>query len=287
MRSPSHKGLHCEISLQMVTLRPPSMEDYIVELRATYDKLWKGDSAGIRTDNVPMQDPLYDSDDTEASPPQKRVQKMIGMALWVARNARPDVSYAVSRLGTRVARWSKECDTELCRLVRYLFRTRALVLRMTFAKEDQGAAQLSVYSDANLAYPASQSGHIVCLESENGTFAPLVWRSVKQPLCVDSSGASELIAAHLAVKDNILFANSVQPGTLLLRVDNSAVIRNCARGTSANLSWLSMAVKLRVGMLRDLREQGLIRVEYVPTKENLADAFSKALQRVKIEEQRE
>jgi len=233
-----------------------------------------------------MVDPLYDHG-AEVSPPQKRVQKMIGMVLWVARNTRPEISYAVSRLGTRVSRWNKTCDRELCRLVGYLKHTKDMALQMRFAKADNGEAAASVYSDANLASPASQSGHLVCLESANGTLVPIAWRSTKQSICADSTGASELIAAHYAVKESMMLASSLQRGPVVLKVDNSAVLRNAMRGSSKQLEWLSLAIRLRIGMLRDLRELGLVKTEYVASALNLADIFSKALLRVKFEQQRE
>jgi hypothetical protein len=158
---------------------------------------------------------------------------------------------------------------------------------MKFAKADKGDAEVTVYSDANLASPASQSGHLVCLESSNGTLVPIAWRSTKQSICVDSTGASELIAAHYAVKENLMLASALKHGPMMLKVDNSAVIRNAMRGTSKNLEWLSLAIRLRIGMLRDLRELNLVRTTYVVSKDNSADIFTKALSRVIFERARE
>jgi hypothetical protein len=119
------------------------------------------------------------------------------------------------------------------------------------------------------------------------------WESTKQPLTADSTGASEMIAAHKAVRANLLVHQTMrwitggQDGPMELRVDNSAVVRNFVRGTSKSLGWLSLALKLRIGLLRDLRELGILRVAYVKSKDNRADIFTKALARVEFERARE
>ena len=104
-----------------------------------------------------------------------------------------------------------------------------------------------------------------------------------------------MIAAHLAVKENLLYVDAVNRLVLgkaagvpmQLLVDNSAVVRNARRGVSAQLSWLHLAVRLRIGMLRDLAELGLVDCHYVASAYNRADGFSKALARLKLEEHRE
>ena len=88
------------------------------------------------------------------------------------------------------------------------------------------------------------------------------------------------------VKDNMLQLSSLGPEVVALKVDNSAVVRNALRGSSQSLQWLHLAVRLRIGMLRDLRTQGLLSTEYVPSGENRSDIFTKALGAVKFHEQR-
>ena len=120
--------------------------------------------------------------------------------------------------------------------------------------------------------------------------APKKGKSKRQGICADSTGASELIAAHLAVRECLVFADTtrdvlgLKAEPLRLRVDNSTVIRVSRRGTSDSLNWLSLAIRLRVGLLKDLQDLNLLQVAYVSTLENKADCLSKAMQRVKLEE---
>mgnify|MGYP002804726229 CR=1 FL=1 len=105
---------------------------------------------------------------------------------------------------------------ELARVVLFLERTRKMGLVMSMAKADCDPArtgvpnlELRVYSDANLAEPSSQRGNFICLESAN-SLIPLTWRSKRQPLAVDSPGASELIAAQFALKEHLMFYSGVR-----------------------------------------------------------------------------
>ena len=261
-----------------------SMTDYITEIKNTYERLWRDDRPRINTWKVPMLDSL--NHDAERTEPQKRVQKMVGMLLWLARNVRPDIAYSVSRLGSRITRWDEKAEAELRRVVEYLCQTKGMKLVMKARRGSEW--EFVAHSDANLDSPRSQSGLFVAIEGE-GTFIPYMWRSRRQAIAADSTGASELLAAHLAVREALttvhasrfLLGADAQP--LRLMVDNSAVVRVARRGTSAGLAWLGLAVRLRVSLLRDLSDLDLLSVEYVATASNMADMFSKALAVLKLQ----
>ena len=67
---------------------------------------------GVRQKRVPMtpeqDDSIKDQHKWETVQPEKRVMKIIGQLLWVARCTRTDVSYPVSRLASGVSRWRDE-----------------------------------------------------------------------------------------------------------------------------------------------------------------------------------
>jgi hypothetical protein len=110
---------------------------------------------------------------------------------------------------------------------------------------------------------------------------PVAWKSKKQAIAVDSSGASELVAAHFGVRDCLLKV----PGTLQLMVDNSAVVRNARRGgANSGLAWLARALRLRMEVLHDLSELGVVHTDYINTKLMKADGLTKAIGPVKIQD---
>ena len=287
-----------------------SMKDYAREIWETYERTRDDTNVRINNATVPIADELStptDSggghtgcDGTLPAGPSRRVQKLIGMVLWIARNSRPDAALAVSRLGTQVHRWSLRSERELQRLCKYLYETRGFGTCMRMPKgarpED---LELVTYSDANLGEPTSQSGVFLALMGRAGTasegaFCPLTWRSKRQPLTLDSSGATEMVAAHYAVRELLECVHSLTRTLGLARgdppmklmVDNSTVLRNSRRGDSPSLGYLRLTARLRLGMLKDLQDLRLLQVEYVKSADNLADAFTKVLGRVAFERAR-
>ena len=217
---------------------------------------------------------------------------MIGMLLWIARCARPDLAFAVSRLGTRVARWDQACDDALHRLICYIKRHIYYDITSTYNLKDKlDTLKAEIFTDASLPNGKSQSGYILCLTGTEGTFLPIAWASSKQPITADSTPASEMIAAHLGVRQCLTLAMAIQMDAhcvtsdflnevplepVKLRVDNMVVVTNSRKGMSDSLGVKAKALNLRVYLLRDLWKMKLLSVEHVGTKDNCADIFTKA-----------
>ena len=155
------------------------------------------------------------------------------------------------------------------------------------ADEQQAAAGIfpELISDADWRAPRSQSGYLYGLKGRAGTWVPIAWGSKKQSISADSSGVSELIAAHYSVRAVLglhsgLYGDDVP---LVLRVDNSTVLRIAWTGVSRQLDILeTKPISVRLGILKDLRELGVLRVCFVRSAENSADALTKALDLVKL-----
>ena len=242
---------------------------------------------------VPMKDPLK-TESEDLTTPRHDVQKMIGMLLWISRCARPEIAFALSRLGTRVSRWTKRCYEEMDRVVAYLLNSSGdskearehCTLVMKCHKEDKYEDLRSVlYTDADLSLPRSQSGFFYCLESDRGSLLPIHWGSKKQSITADSTGASELIAAHMGVRETLMVHDAMKPdgSPLLVLTDNSVVVRVARRGSSDALDYLAkrpLAIKL--SLLRDMIDYTMIRVEHVATDLNKADVFTKQMDRLKF-----
>ena len=70
-------------------------------------------------------------------------------------------------------------------------------------------------------------------------------------------------------------------------VDNSSVISNAKRGVNDTSGPTAKALNLRMGLLKDLIQFELITVEYVASKENRSNIFTKCLGRLDLERERE
>jgi hypothetical protein len=168
------------------------------------------------------------------------------------------------------------------RVVGYLSKTSGLGLLYRY---NGGPLLTRIYADASWAAPRSQSGAMLVEESADGaSLAALDWTSVKQSITADSSGASEIIAAHTAVRVLIAQAKAFgSSGTVEVLTDNSTVVRIAETGASQRLAWLQIKpIAVRLGLLQDFVNLGIARVNPVRTDRQKGDGFTKALDRIKL-----
>ena len=114
----------------------------------------------------------------------------VGAGLWIARNSRPEISFAVGWLGRYTTKWTKKQDAALHRLIWYLAATRTSAIRMVLNPVDvqQRTLKLVLWVDSDWATDPdtrrSTSGAVLQLVGSHGTRATFAWRSHRQ-------GASE------------------------------------------------------------------------------------------------
>ena len=192
--------------------------------------------------------PPLEADSTQL----KRTAGPIARVLYIARAARPDVAYAVSRLARRATRWTEPCERELTRLMSYLMSTASDRLTSQVAETDMSSIHIEVATDADLA------GDKFSARSTTGVFAslvgrsrddpnkescrvPLVWSSRMQTSVSDSTAEAELTAAHNGVKlvepyRLVLESLFQRPIGLRLLVDNAAAVR-LYRAANSRRQW--------------------------------------------------
>ena len=119
----------------------------------------------------------------------------------------------------------------------------------------------------------SVSGTIVFLGG-----SPIHWTSRKQRTPAHSSTEAELVAASSAARDALWIARLTAPiGTkfpIKIWIDNKSTIM-----VASSEGMLRRVKHLEVQdvYIRSLNAQGLIRIEYVPSESNWADALTKAI----------
>ena len=241
----------------------------------------------------------------------KRVQQLLGRLLWICRTCRPDVSFAVGKLATRVASWDEACTKAAARLVGYLKRTALEGVAFRGAPDGVERFEIAIHTDASWKTPKSHTGVMLVMEAvmptgERKPLGLLDWVSKKQGITADSSGAAELIAAHMGLRTVGRNANTLsaliaaQEGVaaakhaqaladtmgrapkVVLWTDNSTVLA-AAKGR-CNMDLLpTKHLQIRAGCLADAVALQLLDVGYVPTDRQLADGLTKPLERLKLE----
>lgn len=212
-------------------------------------------------------------------------RELIGSLLFLARTTRPDIAVAVNRLsqfccGYAEPHWQAAKD-----ILRYLSGTIHLGL------EFQPCEEITVqgYCDSDYATDKitrkSITGFVFLMNN-----TPISWLSQKQPIVAVSSTEAEFIALATAAKEAIwlrsflqeLGINSSHPMDLF--VDNTSAIKLAHH---QDFHQRSKHIDVRYHFVRNLVQNEVIQVSYIPTNDQKADGFTKPLQKNKHFEMRE
>ncbi|KAL2125978.1 hypothetical protein VTI74DRAFT_2034 [Chaetomium olivicolor] len=203
-------------------------------------------------------------------------QRKVGSALYAAVTTRPDIAFAVSRLARFNQNPGPEHHEAIDRVLRYLYTTRFLALQLG------GGDDLRVASDASFADNSidrkSSQGYAITL------FGGLIaWRASKQDTVTTSTTEAELLALAQAAKEG-LFAQrlltemdvQLDDSLITIECDNTQTIR-LVNAEVATLQTKLRHVDIHNHWLRQEAARGRINVEYVPSKQMVADGLTKPL----------
>ena len=205
--------------------------------------------------------------------------------LWLARLARPDLVKAINLLACKVQNWTRNDDKRLYRLTCYLNSTKDLKLNARVGDPPSDLC-LRLYVDADFAGDIedakSTSGMFLILHGPN-TFFPIAWNSTKQTATSRSTTESEVVSLA-----NGLFSEALpmlnfwdlalgRPCHLEIKEDNQATILVVKKGYSKKLRHLSRTHRVNLSSLKEQVSSPHVSLDYVVTKEQAADIFTKAL----------
>jgi hypothetical protein len=220
----------------------------------------------------------------------KLYQEKVGTLLYAAISTRPDISFAVNKLTQRMqsptVRDSRACD----RVFRYLSGTKSLGLlfgRQRVDVSSQAApgpastVAVTVYADADWASDRidrkSITGWIAMINGD-----PVSWASKKQKVVSQSSCEAELYAEAAAINETkwlngllgeIGFGPASAP---LVYGDNMSTQALSKNGIKSERT---KHVAIKYAFIHDEVSNGRVRLQWVPSAEQLADILTKPLAR--------
>jgi len=201
----------------------------------------------------------------------------VGSLQYLATMTQPDIAYAVSYLACFNHNPHPEHWTAVKHLLCYLKGTSHY--KLVYSKSDDSEL-FQTYSDASHG-GCKQTGRSTGGYATVMCGAAIRWSSKRQPFVILSSTETEYVAAVEAGKEikwmrNILTEFGYPPSySSTLFIDNKSgidVSKNPEHhGRMKHLD-------LRLYWLRDAVQKSLISPVYVPTRQNIADLFTKAVQ---------
>ncbi|GAA5971198.1 hypothetical protein JCM11641_004182 [Rhodosporidiobolus odoratus] len=208
---------------------------------------------------------------------RQRYQSAIGALMYAAITTRPDIAASVSSAAQFASAPLKEDWLTVKHIFRYLAGTVDAEL-VYGGPEENGELELEGWSDASWGESRdrrSTSGGAAAL---NG--ALVIWFSKKQTTVALSSTESEYIAGTTLVKEiiptrSLLTDFGSEPtSSTLIHEDNTSCI---AIANNPLHQGRTKHYDIQHHFIRDQISRGRVRLSYINTKDQVADAFTKAI----------
>jgi hypothetical protein len=228
--------------------------------------------------------------------------QMVGAILWIAMGTRPDVAYVAQALGRHMNASGDEHLKACKRVLRYLKGTRELGIqyRGNFNQDvvmsvhadmnnKDKDVTISLYADADWANDPSTrrstTGYVVMLAG-----GAVSWKSKLQQTVALSTSEAEYMSACPATQEAIFQRQLLedlgfpQQEATVIHEDNTGAIALSENPVSHNRS---KHIDIRYHFVRERVEMGEVKLVHVASEDQLADLFTKPLERVKLEKFRE
>ena len=246
---------------------------------AILEKFNRNDTGVART---PMDVSQHLSKNKGEGVQQLEYSRVIGSLMYLMSCTRPDIAYSVSRLSRYTSNPSSIHWQALTRVLRYLRYSRTYGLHYTGYP-----GVLEGYTDANwisdMRDSKSTSGYVFTLAG-----AAVSWKSSKQTVIARSTMESEFIALdkcgeeaewlRLFLEDIPDWERPVPP--ISIHCDSQSAI---GRAQSHMYNGKSRHIRRRHNTIRQLISTGVITIDYVKSKDNIADPLTKGLNRDLVE----
>ncbi|XP_073035180.1 secreted RxLR effector protein 161-like [Primulina eburnea] len=198
--------------------------------------------------------------------------------MYLTNCTRPDLAYSVNKLSRFTSNPNKDHWKALTRVLGYLKYTMKFGLVNT-----KYPAVLEGYCDANWISDTkdskSTSGYVFTIGG-----GAVSWKSSRQTCIARSTMESEFIALDKAGEEAEWLINFLEDipcwnkpvSSIVIHCDSQSAI---GRAQSSMYNGKSRHIRRRHNTIRQLISNGVISVEYVKSKENLADPFTKGINR--------
>jgi len=207
-----------------------------------------------------------------------KYRSAVGSLLHIAIMTRPDIQYAVNRLASRMRAPIENAMLALKHLARYMSRTKGATLYFPAGLKPQLTGSTDS-SWGTIFSPKSIAGNSILV---GGT--PVCWASKKQPTTAQSTCEAEYKALQLLTRTTMVIKPLFEEifgrsdGAMPTQIDNTAAI---LIAESRKISTRNRHFLMAESVVRDAIAAGLLRLQYTPSEEVIADGLTKALQRQK------
>jgi len=208
----------------------------------------------------------------------KLYSEVVGGLLYLSCCTRPDICFAVNTLSRYMSKPTVRHFEQLKGVVRYLKGTanKGIVFGRSGTVEGFTDADFAACKDTR----RSRSGLVFI--SHGGA---VLWGSKLQPLVTISTAEAEYVAAAYAAREAVWLGRAavdlqlLDVASVVLKCDNQSALHMGANSADTSRT---KHIEIRHHFLRECVQSGSLVMQYVPTDDNVADLFTKALPRDKV-----
>lgn len=204
---------------------------------------------------------------------ERKCRSLVGSLMYATVGTRPDLTMSVYYLSRFQSKPSETLWKSLKRILRYIKGTLNYTLLYT---KDYDSLPLIGYADANWARDSdrkSTSGYLFKVYNNS-----VVWRSKKQTMVALSTTDAEFVSLCEATVEacwikKLLLDLGIKINTITIFEDNQSTIRSVKNHEQKKLKHMD----IKFQFVKHKVEQGVINVEYICTRRQIADIFTKPL----------
>lgn len=222
--------------------------------------------------STPMDPTSIPETEKKLLPDEKPYRELIGCLMYGMLATRPDLSFAVNYFSRYQHEQTEARWRGLKRILRYIKGTLSFTLCYK-----SGGENMACYVDADYGSESdrkSTSGFLLKVFGNT-----VSWTTRRQTSVALSSTEAEFIALATAASDLIWLNNLLADFEILCEVppkiyeDNQSCIHLLSKWEHKRLKH----VDIKYNFVRDLHEKRLIIIEYLNTKDQVADILTKAI----------
>lgn len=221
---------------------------------------------------------LFESSKEGMEPIKAPYREAVGALLFLSMITRPDIAFAVNAVSQYSANPQKVHWNAVKRILKYLKGT--VEHGILFKPKDQNMRVKADYCD-DIETRHSITGYLIKFGN-----SPVMWGSRKQKMVVQSTTESEFVAANCALTKTMWAQNFLRELSKdkvmrpILNVDNQSAIQWIKNGLFHSKG---KHIDIKYKYICEKYKQNKITVNYVNTKNQEADIFTKALSRQTFE----
>ena len=252
-----------------------SQSHYIEKILDKFDK----NNDGVA--KTPVDVNLHLSKNTGEGVSQLQYSKIIGSLMYLMNCTRPDIAYSVSKLSRFTSNPGENHWKAIVRVLRYLRYTKDYGLHYTnYPGVVEGYCDANWISDSKDS--KSTSGYVFTIGS-----AAVSWKSSKQTCIARSTMEAEFIALDKAGEEAEWLRNFLEDipnwpkpvPPICIHCDSQSAI---GRAQSKMYNGKSRHIRRRHNTVKQLLTNGVISIDYVKSKDNIADPLTKGLTREQV-----